>query len=90
MNFLSILFELKSLFDLGVEIIIGEDSISITGRDYAPIGDVAGDATDIDNAYMERPYDLPIKYEDDSRATFADTLTPLIEKIRSDTLRLRR
>lgn len=69
--------EIGGLFDAGAQFTVGEDDLTIEGRDYGPQEDASLDRVYSVPCEQVEPYDGP---------AYADTLTPVIEKIKADTL----
>lgn len=80
-EFLSRLLNLANLFDLGIEIVVADNGISISGRDYLP-----GNPKMQEYAYVDRSYDVPVEISDDPQANsdYVDTLTAVIAQIKAD------
>lgn len=82
-QFIEQLIAIKGLFDLGCEVGVDDDGgILITGYDFPP-PELESDSSV--GVHVERHYGASIEYDDNDQ--LIDTLTPLIEKIKSDNMR---
>ena len=72
LDFLQKLRDISLLFDIGCQITVHDDGVTVEGQDFHP-------DTNDENVCVVRSYDCLFEMDDDGN--FKDTMTPLIEQI---------
>lgn len=81
-DFCNQLKKLREMFDCGVELLITDDGVIIKGYDF-----YNDNSEDFEHISMERIYDMPFEYNEDS-PMLVDTYTAALKLIARDNIKI--